>query len=208
MKIYCAFLILGIIMYLNFTLTLKARIKLFLLKGYFVLSVFGIKAVKAFVFFSKRCRTFRIFIRIFGFTVFFNLNTDRDDVDSVAAVKNKYVPTVDVISVKVKTRVGRDNNAMIAAMMGVFVSSMIRTVLGYLSTKQDLLFSVENIMSGNDRVDVFLEIKIAMSLLFASVETVRFFVGKIKAQLKNYKENVNDYRTEKQTFGKVDGKFV
>lgn len=213
MKICCAFLILGIILYLNFTVTVKLRVDVVSLKVYGVLYFAFIPIVRVFVFFSRISVKFRIFIRFLSTTVFFNLTGDKNDDDSIARfADNKYRPTVDIKSIDFAITAGRRGDAMFSALLYKTVERIMFSIVGYVNNTQKVNVSYSGKIEDENKLELFTVVSVNLSFSIILVEIAKFVIGKLKADVKNNnikkERNINDNGTKGQSVGTHDGKLL
>ncbi len=213
MKIYCAFLIFGIILYWNFTLTLKVGIDILALKGYSAVYLAFIPIIKLFVCLSAISGKFRLFAKIAGKTVYFNLTTDKDDEHSVAKyVDNKYKPTLDITNVDVSVKVGKKGDAMFSALLYAFSERLFILGMKYIDDTQKVELKYKGQIMDKNVLEFYIVASINLSLALLLKELIVFFIEKIKADIRNNKikkEKIqNDNGTKRQIFRTNDGKLI
>ena len=213
MKIYCAFLIFGIILYWNFTLTLKVGIDILALKGYSTVYLAFVPIIKIFVCLSQISGKFRLFAKIAGKTVYLNLTTDKDDEHSVAKyVDNKYKPTLDITDVDVSVKVGKKGDAMFSALLYTLSERLFILGMKYIDDTQKVELKYKGQIMDKNVLEFYIVASINLSLALLLKELIVFFIEKIKADIRNNKikkEKIqNDNGTKRQIFRTNDGKLV
>lgn len=213
MKIYCAFLILGIILYSNFTLTLKIRLDVYNLKAYAILSVWRLRLLRLYAFFSKLSGKFRVFIKIFSKTVFFNINKDKNDENSMANFADfSYKPTVDVKNIHLSLLVGVKGDAMLSTILYAFSERLLLSGVKYVYDTQEVGFSYRGDITNESKFETFAVVSINISLAIIAKEIIYFFalkiISKLKSKTKKKEKFINDNRTKGQTIRAYDAKLV
>ncbi len=212
-KIYCAFLIFGIILYCNFTVTLKLGVDFLNLKGYSAVYLSYIPIIKLFLCLSRVSGKFRLFAKIAGKTVYFNLTTDTDDENSVAKyVNNKYKINLDITSVEVYVNIGKKGDAMFSALLYSLCKSMIVSGMNYITNTQKAVLFYKGQIVDSNKLEFYMVASINLSLALVIKELISFYICKIKSEIKNNKikkeKNQSDNGTKRQVFRAYDDKLV
>jgi hypothetical protein len=188
-------------------------IDLLALKGYSVVYLAFIPIIKIFVCLSAISGKFRLFAKFAGKTAYFNLTTDKEDERSVAKyVDNKYKPTLDITNANVSIKVGKKGDAMISALLYAFSERLFILGMKYIDDTQKVKLRYTGQIVDKNALEFYAVISVNLSLAMVLKELIGFFIGKIKADIRNKKikkeKNQNDNGAKRQIFRANDGKLV
>ena len=206
MKIYCAFLILIILLYFNFPLRVRIALDFSKIKGYFVLSIFNINLIKGVILFSQKCNSFRLYLKVVNKILYFNLNNDKNDEHSLSSVKVEYMPKIVVKNVNISFFVGVENDAMSTTFLYVGIQRILAILSQYIATNYNVSIENKGKIVDKSKLVFIIDTKIAISISYMLVVIISFLIAKVKSNIKN--KGVNNDNGNKQTIRETNGKFL
>ena len=206
MKIYCAFLIFLILLYYDFPIRVRIALDFSKIKGYFKLTLFKINLINGAIVFSKKCNSYRLYLKVAGKILYFNLNNDKNDDHSLSVVKVEYIPKIFVKNANISFIVGIENDAFATTILYAGLQRILAILSKYFATNFNLKMNTFGKIVNSSRVLLGIDIKIKISLFYILVETISFLIAKVKTNIKN--KGVNNDNGNKQTIGKTNGKFL
>lgn len=206
MKIYCAFLIFLIILYFDFPIRVRIALDFSKIKGYFKLTLFKINLINGAIVFSKKCNSFRLYLKVMGKIFYFNLNNDKSDEHSLSSLKVEYMPKIFIKNANISFIVGIENDAFATTFLYAGLQRILAILSKYFATNYNVKTNTIGKIVDKSKVVLGIDIKIKISIFYLLVETISFLVAKLKTYIKI--KGVNNDNGNKQTIGKTNGKFL
>ena len=179
MKIYCAFLILWIVLYFDFSIKIKAKFSVLKLNGVFFVKIFGFNVARGVLLFDKNCATFRVYIKVLKKLIYFNLNNDKQDEHSLSSLPS-FVPSFYVSQADLSFDVGKKDDGFVGSMLYSALKITLINLIDYISLNYRIKFYLSGNVSNETKIELKSRIYIEMSLFYAMAELARYLVAKIK----------------------------